>query len=307
MDLSILLAYIEWTVDPEIFTVFGRGIRWYGLLFAGGFLVGVYISQAMFEHENIPESWLEKGFIFVLLGTIVGARLGHVFFYDWDYYSQHLSEIPALWKGGLASHGAIIGIGLSIWIYSRTVTKRSIVWIMDRVVVPIPLAGAFIRFGNFFNHEIIGLEARGVSWAVYFRNNPEGLGDVPRHPVQLYEAFPYILIFGLMMYLYWRTDAKDRRGALFGWFMTLIFTVRFFTEYFKNSQGGFEEALGTFSTGQWLSIPCVITGLIFLYVAYSKPPNPWPPAPQDPPKPDKKKAKGGKATKGSAKRSAKRK
>jgi len=288
------MIYIPWSPDPEIFTIFGRGIRWYGLLFAGGFLAGVYICQAMFRKEGVPEEWLEIGFISVLLGAVLGARLGHVFFYDWDYYSQHPIEIPMIWKGGLASHGAILGLALTLWLYSKFVTKRSMLWILDRMVVPTALAGSFIRMGNLMNSEIVGKPAEGLSWAFKFEllvNRPD-ISDplVPRHPVQIYEALAYLMIFAFLMYLYWRTDAPDRRGLIFGWFMVLVFTARFFLEYFKNSQGGFESELGLFSTGQWLSIPCVIVGAIFMIVAYRKKPQPWP-AVEQKPKEDRKKKK----------------
>ncbi|MEO0896228.1 MAG: prolipoprotein diacylglyceryl transferase [Bacteroidota bacterium] len=287
------LIYIPWNPDPEAFNILGRGIRWYGILFSLGFLAGVYICQAMFRRENIPEEWLEIGFISVLIGAIFGARLGHVFFYDWPYYSKNLIEIPMVWKGGLASHGAILGLGVTLWIYSRYVTKRSMVWIFDRMVVPTALAACFIRLGNLMNSEIVGLPAKDVPWAFVFKrlqDRPDIVDPlVPRHPVQIYEALAYLAIFVFLMYLYWRTDAKDRRGLIFGWFMTLIFTARFFLEYFKNSQGGFESSLGNIlTTGQWLSIPCVVAGLYFIWRGYTREPNPWPPV-KITPKPAKKK------------------
>lgn len=279
------MLYIPWNPDPEIFNINGFGIRWYGLLFAGGFLAGVYICQAMFRHERVPEEWLEIGFIAVLIGAVLGARLGHVFFYDWDYYQEHLWEIPNIRKGGLASHGAVIGLAITLWLYSKYVTKRSMLWILDRMVVPTALAGSFIRLGNLMNSEIVGKPAE-VSWAfvfkrLAFREDIEAnLRLVPRHPVQIYEALAYLGIFFVLMYLYWKTDAPNRRGLIFGWFMVLVFTARFFLEYFKNSQGGFESAFGNvLSTGQLLSIPCVIGGLVFLYFGYSREPKPWPAPP----------------------------
>jgi len=276
------LAAIIWDLDPEIVTILGRPIRWYGPLFASGFFFGIYIAQAMFKKEGIPEDWLEKGFLFMLGGTILGARLGHVLFYDWPYYSQHLWEIPMIWQGGLASHGALLGITLALYLYSRYVTKRSIIWISDRVVVPVALGAALIRLGNFTNSEIVGkLADPELPWSVIFAlrtdlENP----PLPRHPVQLYEAFAYLLIFAFLMFLYWRTQARNRRGELVGWFMTLVFSARFIMEYFKTSQGGFESSLASvaeLSTGQWLSIPCVLLGMGFLYFAYTKGVNPWPP------------------------------
>ncbi|MCI5082117.1 MAG: prolipoprotein diacylglyceryl transferase, partial [Saprospiraceae bacterium] len=165
--MQTLLAYINWDVNPEIFTIGPVTPRWYGLLFATGFLIGLYIVRKMFEEEKVPESWLDKAFIYVVVGTVVGARLGHVFFYDWDYYSEHLAEIPMIWKGGLASHGGAIAIIIALWIFSKRVSKKSILWILDKVVVPTALAGCFIRLGNLMNSEIYGIPT-DVSWAFIF-------------------------------------------------------------------------------------------------------------------------------------------
>jgi phosphatidylglycerol:prolipoprotein diacylglycerol transferase len=171
-----LFAAINWNASPEIFSLGPLTVRWYGLLFAAGFLAGLYIVRQMFEAENEPEPWLDKIFMYMVIGAIVGARLGHVFFYDWDYYSQHLSEIPAVWKGGLASHGGAIGIIIALWIFSARTAKRSVLWVLDRVVVPTALAGCFIRLGNLMNSEIVG---KPTDIAMGFR--------FPRHEVDLWE------------------------------------------------------------------------------------------------------------------------
>lgn len=296
IPMQDILAYITWTASPEIINLGPLTLRWYGLLFAAGFLAGLYIVKAMFKAENAPEEWLDRIFIYMVVGAVVGARLGHVFFYDWDYYSQHLTEIPMVWKGGLASHGGAIGIILALWIFSRFESKRSVLWVLDKVVVPTALAGCFIRLGNLMNSEIVG-KPTDVAWGFKFPRNETNLwekcsacieragqgcvevaemasgkfcvalSEVPvRHPVQLYESISYLLTFFLLYWVYWKTDAKNRLGRMFGLFLLLVLgVIRFGLEYFKTSQGGFESAVNTgLSTGQLLSIPFMLVGLFFL-------------------------------------------
>lgn len=259
-SMNPFFAYITWDVSPEIASIGPLTFRWYGLLFAMGFLIGLYIVRRMFQEENAPESWLDKAFLYVVIGAVVGARLGHVFFYDWDYYSQNLAEIPMVWKGGLASHGGAIGILLALWIFSARVSKKSMLWILDKVVVPTALAGSFIRLGNLMNSEILGKPAE-VPWAFIFKR----VDDVPRHPVQLYESLSYLAIFFILYVVYWRTDKRKQPGYIFGLFLILVFGVRILWEYFKESQGGIESAFGNvMSTGQLLSVPFVLIGLYFV-------------------------------------------
>ena len=262
--MESIFAHINWEVSPEIVQIGPITLRWYGLFFALGFLMGLYIVRRMFQEENAPEQWLDKAFIYVVVGGVLGARLGHVFFYDWDYYSQNLAEIPQVWKGGLASHGGAIGVILSLWIYSRRITKKSILWILDKVVVPTALAGCFIRLGNLMNSEIVGLPS-DAAWAFHFINAHPPVNDVPRHPVQIYESLSYLAIFIALFQIYWKTEARFKPGLMFGLFLVSVWTARFIMEYFKASQGGFEEALGVFTTGQWLSIPFILVGLFFVF------------------------------------------
>jgi len=285
------LAYITWNALPEIVELGPLTLRWYGLLFGMGFLLGLFMVRRMFLAENAPEAWLDKCFIYVVAGAVLGARFGHVFFYDWDYYSQHPGEILKIWEGGLASHGGAIGIILAMWIFSRTVSKKSILWILDKIVVPTALAGGFIRLGNLMNSEIVGKPTdSGIGFL--FKNAARdtwvkceecaqiasscvktGFNDmgaemcmVPRHPVQLYESISYFLIFGVLYYTYWKTEKRHKPGYLFGFFLVLIWGVRFVWEYFKMSQGGFEIAFGNvLSTGQLLSVPFVLIGLYFMF------------------------------------------
>lgn len=260
---SILLA-ITWDPSPVIVELGPVSLRWYGLLFALGFLLGLFIVRRMFKAENAPEAWLDKAFMYMVIGTVLGARLGHVFFYEWDYYSRHLGEIPMIWKGGLASHGGAIGIILALWIFSRRVSKKSILWILDKVVVPTALAGAFIRTGNLMNSEIVG-KPSDAGWAFHFVSASEGLNDVPRHPVQLYEAICYLISFGILYYMYWYTDKRHKPGNIFGLFLVLIFGFRIWMEVYKAKLGGLEDALGdALTTGQLLSVPFVLIGLYYM-------------------------------------------
>lgn len=256
--MQTLLSSINWNASPDILSTGFLTLKWYGLLFASGFLVGLYMVRRMFAVENAPEEWLDKAFIYIVLGAVLGARFGHVFFYDWDYYSQHLSEIPMIWRGGLASHGGAIGIILALWLFSRNVSKQSMLWILDKVVVPTALAASFIRIGNLMNSEIIGKPA-DVAWAFVFLR----IDDIPRHPVQIYESLTYLVSFLILYRVYWKTDYRFYPGKIFGLFLIFIFATRIVMEQFKDSLGGFEETLGLMSTGQWLSIPFVLTGLYF--------------------------------------------
>lgn len=259
--MSNSLAYITWSASPEILHLGPLTLRWYGLLFATGFLLGLYMVRKMFLAEKEPEEWLDKIFIYMVVGGVVGARLGHVFFYDWDYYSQHLSEIPKVWEGGLASHGGAIGIIIALWIFSKYTSKRSILWVLDKVVVPTALAASLIRLGNLMNSEILG-KPSDVPWAFVFTH----VDAEPRHPVQIYESLCYLASFAILYYTYWKTDKRHKPGYIFGLFLVLIWGIRLVLEYFKDSQGGLEQYVSqALSTGQLLSIPFILIGLYFMF------------------------------------------
>lgn len=265
-----LFSYITWTVSPEIFSLGPISVRYYGLFFAISFLLGYYLVEKMFKRENSPENWMDSLFVYVVVGTVLGARLGHVFFYGWDYYSQHPEEILMVWQGGLASHGGAVGIFIAIWLYSKKVTKKPFVWTMDKLVVGVALAAFFIRMGNLMNSEIVG-RITDVPWAFQFINatginNPE----LPRHPTQIYEAICYLFIFGLLMYMYWRTDAREKLGLLFGTFLILAFSGRFLLEFLKENQEAFEEGMAI-NMGQILSIPFLLLGVYLVYAAIKRP------------------------------------
>ena len=291
-----VVDFITWTVDPAIFSIGSKEIRWYGLFFALAFYFGLVITGKMFKDEKVPDSWTDKLFIYIIIATAVGARLGHVFFYAWDYYSQHPWDIIKIWEGGLASHGGAIAIVLAVWIYSRRVTKRSICWTFDRLTVCVGLAGMFIRLGNLMNHEIYG-HATDLPWAFRFITNwyaikahgAEPIFSDPSHPTQIYEALCYLITFLVMFWLYWKTDIKKREGFLFGFFLVCIFLSRFLIEFIKNDQEAFEATM-TLNMGQCLSIPFVLAGIILMVRAFRRPPVTY--APVEMPKQSKKKADG---------------
>ena len=265
-----MLDFITWTASPDIISGHLATVRWYGLMFAIGFWAGYEVVWREFRHERAPERWVASLFFYVIVATVVGARLGHVFFYDWDYYSRHLSEIPKIWEGGLASHGGVIGILIAIWLYSRWVTKRSMLWTLDRLVVPVGLVAALIRLGNLFNHEIYG-GPTSLPWGFRFVDNVNEwmqgappVFTVPCHPTQLYEALCYLLVFGLCMWMYWKRNDQERPGLIFGVFMLGIFLARFVIEYVKNVQEPWEIAMRArlgLDMGQLLSIPFIVLGI----------------------------------------------
>ncbi|MEO4005149.1 prolipoprotein diacylglyceryl transferase [Flavobacterium sp. CAU 1735] len=285
-------------IDLGFFTV-----RYYSLMFVIAFGLGWYIMKHIYERENIPIEKLDSLFIYTVFATLIGARLGHVFFYDWDYFKDHKLEILLPFRfephfeftgfAGLASHGAAIAIILVMYYYSKKIIHKPILWILDRIIIPVTCGGIFVRLGNFFNSEIVGHETAS-SLGIRFIQDKYTPGEamrltninnateaykaiesnpqfapllenvIPKHPAQLYEAFGYIFVFLILFFLYWKTNVREKLGFLFGLFLVLLWTVRFIVEYVKESQGGFENELGLFSTGQWLSIPFIIVGLILL-------------------------------------------
>ncbi|HAQ20825.1 MAG TPA: prolipoprotein diacylglyceryl transferase [Prolixibacteraceae bacterium] len=262
-----MLSFIHWNVSPEIFSLGPIHVRWYGLMFAVGFLFGYNHVEKMFKHENDDPKWLESLFIYLIVATVVGARLGHVLFYGWDYYSQHPIEILYVWQGGLASHGGVIGIIIAMIIWSRKVSKRHLLWVLDRVVVPSVFVGALIRFGNLMNSEIYG-NPTSLPWGFIFERNHE---TIAKHPTQIYESLSYLFTFGVLLYMYWKTKAKDYQGILTGVFLIFVFSARFLIEFIKEVQEPFEKGM-SLNMGQWLSTPFVLAGIILIVLAVKKGP-----------------------------------
>ena len=276
----MILFKIDWAPNEVFLNLGPLTIYWYSVMFIIAFSLGYYIVQKIYINDNKPVALVEPLFIYVVFGTLLGARLGEVFFYNWDYFQNNLVEILLPIKNdsnssmlfglidgykfvgyrGLASHGATIGIITAMFIYKFKFKYDSVLWIFDRIVIPISIGGMFVRIGNFFNSEIVG-NYTNSNFGVVFKNNGE---IFPRHPAQLYEAFGYLLLFILLWNIYWKTDLKKYKGFIFGLFLTYLFTIRFLVEYVKESQGGFEESLGILSTGQWLSIPFILIGIILM-------------------------------------------
>lgn len=247
-------------------------IRYYSLMYLVAFALGWYIMKKIYVREGIAKEKLDPLFIYTVLATLIGARLGHVFFYQSELlYEDPLSiilpfrfspEFEFTGFRGLASHGAAIGIIIAMYLYSKKYMegkRKNMLWILDRVVIPVAIGGVFIRLGNFMNSEIIGKPTQGDFGVVFVQ-----LGEnFPRHPAQLYEAFCYILVFAILWRVYWKTNKRRQLGFLFGLFLILLWTVRFLIEFVKEAQV-VERASWEINTGQWLSIPFILIGLFLV-------------------------------------------
>lgn len=298
---------MDWNPNQVLLDLHFIQIRYYSLMFVIAFSLGFYITKKIFLAENKPLEKLDTLVIYVAIATLLGARLGHVFFYDWDYFKVHPLEIILPFRfspsfevtgfAGLASHGAAVGIIIAMLLYIRKYPDMKLSWVLDRIVIAITIGGMFVRFGNFMNSEIVGkVVDKSFPFAIKFlqsgdfsageamqltgQNTPqkafeviahnpqfvEIYNQIPyRHPAQLYEAVGYFLLFWLLYYLYWKTNKKDQPYFIFGVFLIALWTIRFLVEYVKDSQGGIEDTLGVFSTGQWLSIPFILAGVFLLF------------------------------------------
>ena len=278
---------IDWAPNEVFFKLGPIAIHWYSLMFIVAFTLGYYIIKRIYQNENKPVELVEPLFIYVIFGTLIGARLGEVFFYNWDYFQNNLIEIflpikkdpnESLLFGtisgfkfvgfrGLASHGATIGIISAMFLYKYKFKFDSVLWIFDRIVIPISIGGMFVRIGNFFNSEIVG-DYTGNNFGIIFANRGE---IYPRHPAQLYEAMGYLILFIVLRHLYWKTDYRKKKGFIFGLFLICLFSIRVLVEFVKESQGGnLEDYLGILSTGQWLSFPFIILGIILVFKSKKK-------------------------------------
>ena len=270
-----MLSFITWTADPAIFFFGSREIRWYGLAFAFGFLIGYKIVERMWKNEKLNPVWIDQLLIYTMIGTVVGARLGHCLFYAPDFYLSNPIEILKIWEGGLASHGGTLGIIIAMYFYSKKVSHKSMMWSFDKLVVPTGLVAAMIRLGNLMNHEIYG-HPTDAPWGFRFIDNlhqwkmgAEPVFTLPCHPTQLYEAICYLITFVLCMWLYFKKEAYKKEGFIFGIFMICIFVSRFFIEFLKNDQEEFEASM-LLNMGQLLSIPFVLAGCWFVYRSLQK-------------------------------------
>ena len=304
---------MNWNPNEILFDLHFIQIRYYSLMYVIAFVLGFYIMKKIFLKENKSLERLDSLVIYVGLAMLIGARLGHCFFYDWDYFKDNLLEIILPFKfspefklvgfSGLASHGAAVGIIISMILFIRKFPEFKLSWVLDRIVIPITIGGMFVRIGNFINSEINGKIVdksftfsvkflQGESWLrpidamqITGQNTPKKAfeeiisnpefsdiyNQIPyRHPAQLYEAVCYFFLFWILYYLYWKTNKRNQPYFIFGVFLIALWTIRFFVEFVKESQGGFESSLGIFSTGQWLSIPFIIAGIFLLFFNKTK-------------------------------------
>ncbi|MBQ2423915.1 MAG: prolipoprotein diacylglyceryl transferase [Alistipes sp.] len=263
---------IVWDFNPVLVNIFGFEIRYYSLMWAAALLVGAWIFGYFCRKEGRSQELADSAFLYIALGTMIGARVGHCLFYEPEYYLlKPWAIVTEIRDGGLASHGATIGIIVAIWLCSRR-NRVPVMWMCDRLGVIAPISGALIRFGNLFNSEIIGCET-ALPWGFKFMRLHRGLTveQVPAcHPTQLYEALCYIATFALLWFLYNKTGAAKRRGLMFGVALIGIFVTRFFIEFVKVNQVAFEEGM-TLNMGQWLSVPFIIIGIASVWYALSHP------------------------------------
>ncbi|MDT0295461.1 prolipoprotein diacylglyceryl transferase [Mesonia ostreae] len=245
-------------------------IRYYSLSYLVAFTLGWYLMKNILERERMGEKELDAIFMYTVIAVLLGARLGHVIFYQPELFLEDPLSIilPARFVPtfeftgfqGLASHGAAIGVIIAMYFYSKNVVKKPMLWILDRIVIPVASGGVFIRIGNFINSEIIG-KPTGTDYGVIFKQLGESF---PRHPAQLYEAACYVIVFIIVWYLYWKTNKREKLGYIFGVFLVLLWSVRFFIEFIKEAQVE-DRAAWALNTGQWLSIPFILIGLYLIF------------------------------------------
>ena len=270
---------IVWEPASEGLKLFGDfKIHYYSMMWMAAFILGWYLMKKIYIQEQQSEEKLDSLFIYSVLGILIGARLGHVIFYQPELFKQDFFSVflPCRFNPefeftgfrGLASHGAAIGMIISMYLYNKKVLHKSVLWILDRVVIPVALGAVFVRVGNFFNSEMIGKPAgESLPWAIIFKN----YDNIPRHPGQLYEAFGYIFVFLTLWFLYWKSKKSKQTGFLFGLFLVLLMTVRLFVERFKIEQVvGRDDWILGLNTGQVLSIPFILIGLYFMFLYKTK-------------------------------------
>ncbi|MDR2937673.1 MAG: prolipoprotein diacylglyceryl transferase [Prevotellaceae bacterium] len=273
-----MLSFITWSVDPEIFSLGPFPIRYYSLLFVAAFAANIYIFNRFFKRDKLPIELLDTLIMWAFISTILGLRLGHCFFYEPAYYLAHPLEIilpvrfqPTFeWIGlqGLASHGAAIGVPLGLYLFCRKYKMRYL-WLLDRIVIVVALTGFFIRLGNLMNSEVYGVQT-SLPWGFIFEQRGE---VVPKHPTQIYESLAYLVIFFVLMFIFQKKEnLRNRGGFLFGLFLVLTFTFRFFVEFIKEVQVDFEQGMAL-DMGQLLSIPFVLLGVGLIAYSFKHEPS----------------------------------
>jgi prolipoprotein diacylglyceryl transferase len=277
----MLDLFIRWSVSPEAFGIGDWTVRWYGILYGCAFIFSYYAFRELLKYDkSLPGDIADRALIYMILGTIIGARVGDCFFYHPHYYLEHPLEIVAIWKGGLSSHGGAIGILTVLYLFARKL-KKPYIWVLDRVVVVIGVAGFFIRLGNLMNSEIYGIQT-GLPWGFIFESRGETL---PKHPTQIYEALYYLLTYTVLRCVFRKSNNTPRPYLIFGLFLIMVFVFRFCIEFIKNPQEDFEEAM-RFNMGQWLSVPFIILGIASLVITgRQKKEEPVPVPVNNPPRP----------------------
>ena len=299
-----MLDFVTWNVDPILIHIGDGGIRWYGLLWAIGIYICYLIELKMYKHENCPPEWIDKLFMWMVIGLIIGARVGHCWFYEWhdvtlpgmkaycqymvistdpvqifcwtinyrNPYIEHPFKLLKIWEGGLSSHGGAFGLLTAAWLLNKKVFSKepkfhtSLLWIMDRLVVGVCVTATLIRLGNLMNSEIYGTPT-DLPWGFIFVRDGQ---TVPCHPTQIYEMLYCIVAFVVTWLMYWKGKAYKREGLLLGVFLEIIFFTRFMLEFIKNDQELF-EADHLLNMGQLLSLPFVIWGIYLIIRAYKRP------------------------------------
>lgn len=257
------MEHFVWSVDPILFSYGSLRVFWYGLLFATAILTGLQLMKWVYKQEGKSVDLVDAGFIYTVIGIVVGARLAHCFFYDPVFYFENPMKILAVWEGGLASHGGGLGVIIALYFYVKKY-KLNFMWLLDRMVLPTALFAFFVRMGNLMNSEILGMKT-DVSWAIIFSR----IDNVPRHPAQLYEAIAYLVIFLILFFIY-KNKKVLQPGLLFGLFLTLVFSARFLVEFVKERQASYSSDL-VLNTGQALSIPFLLIGVgLIIYSMKSK-------------------------------------
>lgn len=265
MEFVTLLSYIVWDIDPDIFVIpyINHPVRWYGLSWALGFLLSQQVMYYIYKRDSRPREEVDVLTVYMIVAAIAGARLGHVLFYDIDQLFREPLSVFAIWEGGLASHGAAVGILIALYFFARK-TKVRYLWIVDRLVIVSALTGCLIRLGNLMNSEMIGLPTT-VPWAFIFVS----VDGVPRHPAQLYEAIYCFFLFLFLFWLYYKRGSTIKDGLLTGLFLVILFSLRFVDELLKVNQEAFEDGL-LINMGQILSIPFVVIGIIILFLTQKR-------------------------------------
>ncbi len=263
---TFLPLFVTWNADPTFISIGSFDIRYYGLTWAVGLAISAYLFNFMMRREGYSPKMFDSIFWYGVLSTVIGSRLGHCLFYAPGYYLTHPIEMLYIRDGGMASHGAAVGLLIGLWLFSRKY-KMPYIWSLDRIGIAVAIAGALVRLGNLMNSEIYGVET-SLPWGFIFVRNGEIL---PKHPTQLYEALSYLILFVILWWMYYRKDlARRRPGVMFGFFLIVLFGVRFLIEFVKNPQEAFEENM-LLNMGQLLSIPFILVGVAILWWAWRKP------------------------------------